>query len=356
MPLPVPPLNDDLSLRYYTTEELAQIDLQQIGVEGEGDHFQEEFGPDGAGCTRRYSCVWEERFAAVLVLVGYAKSFTDEDDVVRISRLLPDCHPARPEFNWACTKVRVDPFQYTGEIDEDVEFGQVLPEFSRAKMDAVYEHVPFALIDDEFVDAEHEYTRYVTIPGRPGAEITAQSNYISMAGGCQSYVTDDGTTRPAGVPVPFNIGYPETLTTKKIPWRRVPENLWGEGTILQTRVKGDGTPSNRGMIGSLNLTEFFGHPPLTLMLLSVEERALPDPIGVGFAWDLVYVFQEKNVPFGHTGFIFFDAPPPGVVRPAKYYQALAANSTTTKAAADIADGDALFNVREFANLFIVGAV
>ena len=31
MPLDVPPLNDDFSLRYYTSDELALIDLKRRG-------------------------------------------------------------------------------------------------------------------------------------------------------------------------------------------------------------------------------------------------------------------------------------------------------------------------------------
>lgn len=353
--LAVPPTNADGSLRYYTEAELEEIDLQQRGTGEEHDHVRDEMSAAGSKSTRRYSCVWEHRYAAALVMVGAAKWYNDSDGRLRISRLLPDCHPGRDDFNWAATGVNIFPFQHDGTTD-DVPFGQPMPKFERADLEVVYELVPFELLEDSALAFDTEYRRYVTEPGHPGADIASSTSYTTMAGGVLNYANATGTGPPTDSSIPFGIGFTETYTTKKFVWRRVPEDLWGPGTILTTRVKGNGTPGNRGMLGSLNLTEFLHHPELTLKLDAVEERLLPDPIGVGYAWDLVFVCQEKAVPYGHLGYWFPDTTNSGL---SGYYQALRPGLKQTKTAAQLfilGDQATLFHIREFANLFIVGAV
>lgn len=355
MAVTFPALNDDNSLRYFTDDEKAEIDLKRRGVSGEGDHIRDNMGPDGSGSTRKFSCDWGNRYAAAYMLTGYAKSYTDTDSKTRISRLLPDSYPDI-HFNWVCTKVAIDPFAYTGVIDS-VDVGQSMPRFKRAELEVTYELVPYPLLDDDELAADTEYQRYVTFPGHPGADVSTDTNYISLAGGSQSYTTADGTSLPAGRSIPYGIGLSEPLTKKKIVWRRVPIDLWGPGTTLYTRVKGDGTPSNRPYLGAINLTDFFGHPPLTLKLDGIEERLLPDASGLGYAWDLTFNFQEKNVPYGHLGFFFSTQESGGGAN--GYYQILAAgNTSTVTAAVAAATGDwfTLFPIREFANLLIVGAL
>lgn len=360
MPLTVPPLNEDLSLRYYTPEEFEQIDLKRIGVSGEGTHVRDELGPDGSGSTREFSCAWEERYAAALVLVGFAKSYTDEDGKLRISRLLPDVHPAGGgiTFQWVCTKVAIDPFAYTGEIDA-VEVGQSMPRFKRAKLTATYELVPHQLFEDTALTAATEFHRYVAEFGSPGADMQVTTSYIQQPGGIQAFTTPGGASRPAGLPVPYAIGWPETETKKALVWHRIPRDLYGKGTTLYERIKGDGV--TRGYIGAVNLTEFLGHPPLTLKLEGVEERLLPDPFGADYAWQLVFRFSEKAVPYGHLGLYFFETATTGFVADSGYYQVLNRGNTATLSAAAIAAAEAtgeisMFPVREFANLLIVGTV
>ena len=322
MALPVPAFDPEVTgkLRYYTDAEKALIDLKRRGVSNEGDHIKDEMGPDGAGSTRRYSCAWDQRYAAAFMLTGYASSYQDGDGKVRISRLLPDQHPNGSRFNWFCTKVAIDPYCYLGVIDP-ADFGQSVPRFKRAELTATYELLPFSLAEDDSLTADQEYLRYVVKPGLPGAEISTESNYIPMAGGSQNFTTLDGTTEPAGVPIPYGIGYTENTSKFKIIFRRVPQDLWGPGTTLHDRVKGDGTPGNRGYIGSLNLTTFFDMPPLTAKLEGVEEKQLPDNSGLGYAWDIEYRFLRKNVPYGHLGFLYLASTSGGTFN--GYYQALA---------------------------------
>lgn len=352
MALPVPPTNDDLSLRYYTTGELAQIDIRQRGTGEEHNHIHEEMGPDGSGATRMYSCAWEERFAAALVMTGYAKEYTDSDSGdTLISRLLPESHPEGTKFNWVCTKVQLSPWRYLDTIDA-VDFGQPMPRFERCDFTAVYELVPYQLLDDAEVDPDlGEFSRYVIKPGFPGADVTTEPSYLSLPGGILKYTTADGTpTPPAGVPIPYNVGFVENYVNKEYVWERVPQDVWGKGTPLYDLVHG--TTATRGMIGSLNKTAFDGHPALTLMLMAPEERLLPDPSGQGYSWRIVYKMREKPVPFGHLGF-YFHSTASGTSALNGYYEALSSALPTNIniAAAALGDKDSLFIAREFKNLF-----
>jgi hypothetical protein len=347
-PLAVPPTNEDGSLRYYTNTELAQIDLQPIGVSGEGDHTTETLSPNGNGVVRRYRCNWEERYAAALVLVGAAVGYTNGDGERAVSRLLPDQYVGLPDQNWACTGVRILPFKFAGTVDS-VDYGQPIPAFVKATIEATYEELPYDLLNDGGFTSE--FQRYTVTPGYPGADISAESNYISFPGGILNFATPDGTSSPAGVPVPYGVGRSETVTNKNYVWKRVPLDVWGPGTALTTMVRGDGSTDNLGYINTLNLTTFDGHPPLTLKLVGVEEKLLLDPLGLSYAWDIVYKMQERAVPYGHLGFIFYDATATSST-PGEYYQVLSTSTgVLTRTAAEIADGYSLFNVREFANLW-----
>jgi hypothetical protein len=354
MALTIPPTDADGSLRYWTDEEMVQIDIKRRGVSGAGDHVEEDFGPDRSGGPRLFSCAWEERYAAMLFFMGYAQTYT-RDGTTLISRLLPDTHPAFDKFNWIATTCRIRPYRYEGEIDS-ADFGQPMPRFTRAELEVNYELVPFKLLDDaEVGDIYGELERYITEPGFiPGGEITSDVSTITFPGGSMNYTTEDGTTSPAGVPIPYNVGFPETITKKRVTWRRVPKDIWGPDKPLTQMVKGDGV--TRGYNGAVNLTEIWGHPPLTLKLVGVEEKLLPDPSGLGHAWDITYLFEEKAVPFGHLGLFYFTTDSGGTAN--GYYQALTTGNTNTRTAAELAglDNATLSQIRELKNLFVPGGV
>lgn len=347
----LPPVDEDgKRLRAFTEDELARMDIRSIGVDGEGDHIQDEVGPDGSGSTRRFSCAWKHRYAAALHFVGAVKSYPDESGKVRISRLAPQRHPAVTVFNWVATKAAIDPFRYTGELEEgDVE--DALPRFDRAHLTVTYELVPYQVLDDDEVDEDYgEMLRYVVEPGYPGADVTTEVNYVTLPGGVLKYRTADGVSPPANVPIPYGVGFPETYSKKKVIFRRVPFDCWGSGKTLTNRIKG--TATTRGYIGALNRVEVWGHPPLTLQLTGVEERLLPDPTGMGYSWDLVYCFSEKSVTSGHLGFYYHAV---NGAASSGYYQA-GRGGGATEEPGDIGDTDSLFVVRDLRDAFVVGAL
>jgi hypothetical protein len=373
MALPVPPFSPNIpgALRYYDTQgfsgELAQIDLQLRGVSGEGDHLRETLSPHGNQVVRRYFCNWENRYAAALVLVGYAVQYTLAG-ALQISRLLPDQFSIIPGQTWACTSATLSPFAFEGTEDEIIA-GQEVPTFRRCAIEATYEQLPYALAEDgtEIAATNGELCRYVIRPGYPGAEVTAESNYIALPGSSQQFTTTDGVTLPAGSSVTYGIGFSEHYSRRPYIWHRVPASCWGPNTPLFNLVYGDGTPDNRPSIGCINLVEFDQtYPPLSLLLTGVEEKLLSDPLGIGYAWDLKFNFLQKHAPYGHLGFYYCNVGAPAVGRassapvgPSGYYFAGGVKASFGKTTpyqanyAAIKDADVLFPLRDFNKLFVV---
>ncbi|AMV23779.1 hypothetical protein VT84_05160 [Gemmata sp. SH-PL17] len=350
MATPTLPENPDGSLREFTEDEIAAMRIQRRGVSEEG-HVRYNLGPDGAGCTRVFFCAWEERFNAAIYFAGACKIWLD-GSTETISRLVPQRDPDFP--NWICTKVDIDPFRFTGDIeepDDDDDVSEQLPIYDKAELRCVYEMVPFEVKPDE--DTENETERYVTKPGYVGCEITTEANYVGLPGGVLQYVTDDGVTKPAKVPIPFAVGFTEPMRRFSIIWRRVPFDAWGAGKPLTNRVIGN--EDTKGVLGSVNKTTFLGYWSLTLLLVGVEERLLPDPTGLGYSWDIKYIFQHKPVPFGQLGF-YYHTVKTGEGE-AGYYMVLRPPAGTgTIDANDLGDDDSLFPVREFEDLFQVAAI
>lgn len=348
--MPTLPTNADGSLRAFTAEEYADMDIRRRGVRADHGHVTYQMGPDGSGCTRKFSCAWDERFNAAIYFAGAGVSYNDPDTGVRkLSRLLPSRDPDYP--NWICTKCEIMPWKFLGTIEDEAADSESLPVFERAELACVYEMVPFDLTTDEQTTAETD--RYVTWPGYPGAEMSSDAQYIGLPGSIIQYATADGTvaTGPAGVPIPYPVGFVEGSSKFKVVWRRVPFDVWGPTTALFLRLIG--TASTRGYVGSVNKTAFRGYPELSLQLLGIEQRLLPDATGLGYSWDLGYLFSQKVVPYGQLGFYFHDTKTVG--GQSGYYQVLRPLAgKTTIAAAGIGADDSLFPVKEFSDLFKPG--
>lgn len=351
MPLDFPKYDPDTNaLAYYDETEIAQMDIKRLGVGSEHDHITEEFGPDRSGGPRRFSCKWEERYAALVYFLGYSDVYTDSG-TKKLTRLMPMIHHYGSKFNWIAVSARTTGWRYMGVID-DADFGEPVPQFERAIIEIDMQLVPFKLFDDAELGEDGELERYVTYPGHaPGGEIASETNYVQMPATFLNYATPSGTGNPSGVPIPFNIGLPETISKFKTTWHRVPEQCWGKGSDLYDMVYGDGV--TRGYIGALNKTSLFGYRPLTLQLENVEARLLPDPTGLGHSWDLIHVWKAKQVPHGHLGFLYLNPSDPTNLN--GYYQALAVNAGQTELdVPDIGDFDSAFHVREMRNLWMPG--
>ena len=351
---PALPQNIDGSLRDFTVDEIVAMDIRRRGMR-DGSHARYDFGPDGVTCRRKFSCLWSQRWQALIYFVGASKLYTPSSTgALSLSRLQPlfdyDFSNA-----WACTKCNYEPYHFMRTVDSFSlsQHSQPLPIYERADFDAVFEAIPYNTLHDGAFTTELE--RYVIYPGYPGCEITTETNYIGLPQGGLQYTTTSGAGVPAGTPVPYPIGFPESYSAFRMIWLRVPIAVWSPTSALQQRVLGNGTTP--GYLGAVNLTAFQDYAPLTLQLRGVEVRGRPDPMGLGYSADITYIFSQKPVPYGHLGFYYRDIPniPTGNPGTASgYYLTLGpAAGKTTLPPASIGDYQGLFPVREFANLFSV---
>jgi hypothetical protein len=340
--LPLDPVTGQLVP--YTADQIAAMGIRRRGVDGTADpHVRYNFSPNGTGCTRRFSCLWSQRFDALFYFVGAAALYGTPR---KLSRLVPQRDPDYP--NWICTGCDIDPFQFDGTVDAPADGSEPLAGFKRADLVCTYEMVAFAVEDDANTSTEQD--RYVTPPGAPGAEVSAEASYVGLPGGVLWYATSDGTvaTGPAGTSIPFPVGFAEGKARFAAIWNRVPRALWGAGQPLFAELIG--TETTRGYIGSLNSDAFMGYPALSLQLVGIEQRLLPDPTGLDFAWQLKYTFDHAVKPWGHLGIYYHDPATAGAK--SGYYQVLRpAAGKTQIAAASIGDNDSLLPVRSFDNLF-----
>src|SRR5579883_475012 len=341
----------------FSAQDIQLMDIRRRGM-NDGSHVRWNFGRDGTGCTRKFSCAAQYRWNCLIYFVGAATTYTDNAGNLQVSRLVPLTDPEFPA--WICTKVEFEPYQYLAQIDGIdggvANGGQALPFYARCDFTATFELVPFTVAADGVVTSE--LNRYVTKPGYPGADVSTETHYIGLKEGTIQFASADGASRPAGIPIPYASGFPEHFSKFSVIWRRLPLDAYGQNTTLFDRIFGivSGQELTPGILGSLNLLSFLGNAPLTVQLIGVEDRLLPDPTGLGYSWDLKYTFSRKNVPFGHLGYYWTETnKPPLPVATNGYYEVLRpAAGAQNKTAAQINDGDSLFNVRDFGELFIVG--
>lgn len=364
MSIPLP-LNLNQSLRPFTETELAAIDLKRRGIRADHGHWNATYSPNGSSCTRMFSCAWDQRFNALIHLVGACKTYVDGEQT-KISRLLPQTDTVHE--NWYCTGATISPWRFMQNIvavepeddvpsPEEIEAsnpgyvrGMHMPVFGRAEIRATFELNPFALLSDE--DTEHEYDRYTTYPGHIGCEISTDPGYVQIPAGSNAlhYTNNDGTTRPAGVPIPFATGFTEVQSRTSFLWRRAPFEVYQENTRIWQLVNGNG-PANPPYVGAINKTAFQGYDALALLLVGVEPRLLPDPTGMGYSWDIKFNCLHRPTPWGHLGYIYNPGTSPGSGTQG-YYQVLrGAAGNTTKAITDLTDTDTLYPLREFRDLW-----
>lgn len=294
------PLNPDGSLLQYTEGQIAEWDIRTRGVR-DGTHPRETFGPDGATCERSWFVRWEHRHSFKDWLVGKVVRYTESGSGdLLLSRLMPQTHPDFP--SWICTKVTdITGHQLIGDDADD------MPEYTDAEVRALYEMASFLLLED--TEVASETARYVTSAGGPGNEIQTTTDYLSMPGGVLNFLVEGGElvppfTPPHMTPINYGFGFPVVKETFSVTWRRVPYVAFIPGSNLYTRIYGDPSTGTRPYLGAYNSTTLFDRKIGTCQLVGVEPRLLPDPDGLGWAWDIKYSFSHS--PEGQLAFYFFD--------------------------------------------------
>jgi hypothetical protein len=331
--------NENGSLREFTEDEIADMDIESRGVR-DGSSPTHVRVVNASSVEYVFFCDYDQFEAFVCYMLGAVVMYDDSGNN-RISRLMPQSPPDLDEFAF----VRVQ--SATGHrFDEDDPGHDAFPSPTYDKMEVVLvaEHVPFDLKTDEETTTEDE--RYLqTLPSQ------AEVQYLGLPGGTMRYIRESGVGRPNLVPIPYGIGIPEVTAAVSRKWVRIPFLAWQPGSQLFERVYGVAESGTPPYAASVNKTALLGYQPGTLLFMGVEEELVRDPIGTGFVWNLVLKWMWKDQ--GHNRFRYQETDPAAAAT-SGYYFASAPPNSTHYTSATLPDGVAMFNAREHSNLFLVG--
>src|SRR5262249_10335715 len=138
----------------------------------------------------------------------------DDSGTLKVSRLLPQRLPDRPEMAAVSVK-RLTGHRFLGTVDD-----RGSPIYERAEIEFQFENLPFSLTED--AETVSELDRFVQFLPGEGAATT-----ITAPGGIFKYAVEGatvaGTPEPHLRPIPFGLPFsvPEQLFHLK--WHRVPE-------------------------------------------------------------------------------------------------------------------------------------
>ncbi|HEX4606919.1 MAG TPA: hypothetical protein VH092_01815, partial [Urbifossiella sp.] len=228
----------------YTQDQIDGFHIFELGVR---DGSSPTLNLDVAGSTaeREFLCDWGSRYDVIRYFLGDASDFVDTG-VTKLSRLLPQLLPGRTDF--IATKVsRVTGHQWSDfdidpdDAEEDGSYrfaDSTVNRFSCAKLVVQYEKLLWAIKADDAIETELD--RFVQqMPGQSTAD------YLTVPASCQQFFDPAGVSRgnPVGhlEPVPYGVGLTETTYRFSLVWWKVPKKLYGPGSVLWTRIFGDGT-------------------------------------------------------------------------------------------------------------------
>jgi hypothetical protein len=262
----------------------------------------------GTNTLRRSFFVnWSSRYDFCALCTGDEALWTDTSvtpNVVRLSRLLPDptygTHPDYPEL--VATKIE----SIRGANSAGTDDGAGFIDYTDARIDVLYEHVPYNLQSDTYAYAGGESSRYVFFAGARG-----DAESYTIPGGSMKYLVDGGTALntppPHLVPVPYNLNVVRPLQHFSYTWERVPEAAFETGSSLFNRVYGNQDDPDEGItpfIGRINSAPFFGRGVGEVLFLGSEEVLTRAQTASGRRWRLRYNFLYA--PSGHTWLRYFD--------------------------------------------------
>jgi hypothetical protein len=263
------------ALTPYTDEQIAAMGIEELGVE-DGSSPTVNFDLNGSTATREFLCNWTERYNFCRYMCGDASTYFDSG-IMKISRILPQTmpNPAAPDDggDWPLFYA-VKPVEVTGHAWRDFDPGApayerdttfpdmgadpreyvytaaTINKFLCAKVKIQYQTLPFKIFDDQHTASEFERFAQFIPEG-------SEAQYVTRPASTQNYL--DPTNAGAGhnVAVPFPVGLTETIYRYTIRLHRWPFDAWGPGSVLHTRVFGDGTDANPPWLNTLNDSSFW---------------------------------------------------------------------------------------------------
>ena len=339
----------------YTAGEIAAMELRTFGVK-DGSHPTMSLGQQSTTIRREWLCKWTRLEDAICALLGGAAIYSGGSGFA-LSRVMPMAVPGFPN----CLAMEIENVQ--GHGSAGINDANGMPAYKYARLMVRHELAYFQQAADSA--GVPEYARYVeSLPS------TTDTNYLTLPGSMLKYrvqgvAADTFPLTPQGYPIPFNVGRTESVKKLSKKWHRVPKSAWQPGSDLHSRIHGNPTTGERGYIGTVNKTPLFGYPAGTLLFMGVDEEMVSDPTvivpgGIGdFAFNLTYLWLAKTTGgglsgtegFGHN-YLYWGGTPGDAIL-AGYY--LATKNSTWLANGSLTDGICLFDEREHADLYNVGA-
>jgi len=350
--------NPNGSIRPFSQAEIDAMAILSRGVK-DGSHPTHSRQIGSTTVRRTFFCAGPYLESFIAYMLGGATTYTDPTEnpsVMRISRLLPQAYPGKPQV------VATQIVSARGARAQGIDGAGTppLPLYPAWEVEVLYEMVPFDLRTDAQIISQDlvEGSRYVQqLPS------TVESKYLNLPGGSCIYRVSGGGA-PNGKPVPYSIGIIEPTQIIKYRWNRVPYTAYLPGTPLYKRIYGDPESNELPFIGTINKTKFLGRPPGSMKLLGVEEDLVFDQLAgyandpnKGLVWNLTYDFEYTARTLGWNSLYYMETTASGNAAAGYYNTVRVANPPVPYyPPGENPDGVSYWNCREFAYLFNVGVV
>lgn len=346
-----------------------------------------------ARATRRFLVdPWSKRHIFLRWLLGEVAVNTDTTPHT-LTRTYPQRHPLYLSL-WADRVTSVKGFKQAPlkpaagagtRVYSLTEFSQEgvstptdhkLAEYKYAVIDVEYMFYKFRPMGDgEFLSLAltEEYQRYTEL-----TDPRTSAEFLTLPGMVLYYTRDpakpDPGARPNKTSIPYGVGKILPLEEFTMIWHRVPYEAYQDGqfegsarTELHTRIYGNpwaATPI-KPYIGTVNRFPIFGRPAETLLFSGFQAVRRFGPIPTSWEWDLHYTFTYDPNRWNWKYYFQSGVPegPPDPSNKNGWYFVSRSNSypasatdPTYGAYLNTQDEDSLYNTRNHAYLFRVGAV
>lgn len=377
---------------------MPQLPLIDLAAEGityrqfyyrDGDNPTEEnFGSDSPATARRVFLVtpWNKRHIFCRWMLGEVAVNTSTSPH-SLTRTPPQRHPlflslwasrvaSMKGFKPAPTKPAAGAGNRTYSITDYSQAGTPVPtnytlaEYESAIIEVEYTHPRYNIAGDGesiFRGLTAEFQRYTEM-----LDPSASAEYVTLPGMALKFTTGDASP-PDGITIPYGVGKVLPIEEFTVVWRRIPYEVYQDGGLdgtsrsaLHRRIYGDignttggsgaGLSAGRNpYLGTVNRFPIFGRPAETLLFSGVQPVRRFGPIPTTWEWDLHYTFSFD--PFRWNWKYYHDIGGPN----SGWHFASKTNSFPAVVVDpdygpyyDTPDDDALYNTRNFADLFRVG--
>jgi hypothetical protein len=341
-------VNSDGSIRDFTPAEIAAIGIETYDID-HGGFPTHTRGPDGGTLKATYFINYNmfERF--VCYMLGACKSFTDGSGNFRISRMLPQTWPGKPQI----AAVKID--SATGhQFDTDNSDELLVPTYNFMKVVITFQQLPYSLKSDADTVQDESQRYFQVMPS------TSDVQMLSLPGGVMRYATSGGGTLIDEKQIPYGVGFPIPTITISRKMHRIPIDCWGPGSILYTRVFGNVPAGVKPWAGSYNVDVLFpttgpggdgGYPQGYALFFAIEEELEFDPPSDDLVWSLTLKWQIKTI--APHPYLYFYSTAAAESALNGWYLAIKVGASWSDLAT-LPDETGLFNGRQHAKLTQVG--